>query len=153
MPFTPVIPSSYQTDRQDLNDALAAIIDAFIQSEDYAVGRVFASEMPDSFTGEGPMIVLGDITERIRHTMSLRITVFSGDLFYVDWFTDRAEYNRRVNTFADRMRDLFTYNVSTVNPSAELRQVGFEEGEFRQGQLVFGAPSVKWEYTIQEGYQ
>lgn len=152
MPYAPVIPASYQSNRQDLNDALAAIIDAFIASENYTVGRKFQSEIPDSFTGEGPLIVLGDITETIQHTMQLRITRFSGDLFYVDWLTDRAEYNTRVNTFADRMRDLFTYNVSTVNADAELRQIGFEEGEFRQGQLVFGAPSVKWEYIIQEGY-
>lgn len=153
MPFTPVIPTSYQTDRQDLNDAIAAIIDAFIVSENYGVGRKFQSEIPDSFTGEGPLIVLGDIVEEIQHTMSLRITKFSGDLFYVDWFTDRAEYNARVNRYADRMRDLFTENRSTVNSNAELRQVGFREGEFRQGQLVFGAPSVQWEYIIQEGYQ
>ena len=153
MTFSPVIPSSYQTNRQDLNDALAAIMDAFISSENYAVGRKFMSEIPDSFTGEGPLIVLGDINEEIQHTMQVRITRFSGEVFYVDWFTDRGEYNARVNRFADRMRDLFTANVSTVNTNAELRQIGFSEGTFQQGQLVFGAPSVKYQYIIQEGYQ
>jgi len=153
MPYTPVIPASYQTNRQDLNDAIEALIDAFIVSESYAVGRVFVSELPDSITGEGPMIVLGDITETIRHTMQLRITTFNGDLWYLDWWTDRVETNARVNRWADRMRDLFTYNVSLVNANAELRQIGFEEGELRQGNIVVNAPHITFQYVVQEGYQ
>lgn len=153
MPYVPVIPASYQTNRQDLNDALEAIVNAFIVSESYAIGRKFQSEMPDTLTAEGPLIVLGDITEAIQHTMQLRITTFTGTLIYVDWMTDRQEYNTRVNRFADHMRDLFTYNRSTVNPDAVLQQTGFEEGEMQLGNMVFGVPSVTYTYVIQEGYQ
>jgi len=153
MSFTPVIPSSYQTDRQDLNGAIAALIDAFILSESYAVGRIFWSEVPASLTGEAPMIVLGDIVESVSHDMQVRITTFTGTLWYIDWITDRAEFNTRVNRWADRMRDLFTYNVSLVNPKAELRQTGLQESELRQGDIVVGAPSLTFQYIVQQGYR
>lgn len=152
MTYTPVIPASYQTDRQDLNDALGVLIDAFIVSESYAVGRKFMSEMPDSLTGEGPLIVLGDITETVQHTMQLRITTFSGSIFYIDSFPSRTEYNTRVNAFADRMRDLLTYNVQ-ITGKGELRQVSFAEDERQQGRIIVGAPHVDYEYIVQEGYQ
>jgi len=96
MSFTPIIPSSYQSDRQDLNEAIQALIDAFIQSQSYAIGRIFWSELPASLTGEGPMIVLGDINEVIRHDISLRTTVWSGAIWYIDWLTDPDETNTRV---------------------------------------------------------
>jgi hypothetical protein len=67
--------------------------------------------------------------------------------------TERQEYNTRVNTFADRMRDLFTYNRSTVNPNAELFQEGFTEGQIALGNIVLGAPQLQYRYVIQEGYQ
>lgn len=153
MTYTPVIPGSYQSNRQDLNDALEAIINAFIASESYAIGRKFMSEMPDLVAGEGPLIILGDISEAIQHTMQLRITTFTGSLIYLDWITARGEYNTRVNRFADKMRDLFTYNRSTVNPDAVLQQTGFEEGEMQLGNLTFGVPQVNYTYVIQEGYQ
>jgi len=153
MPFTPVIPSSYQTNRADLDEALVAIVDAFIASESYAIGRKSASALPDLLTGEGPLIVVGDITEAIVHTMQLRITTFTGSILYVDWITDRQEYASRVNVFADRMRDLFTYNRSTVNPNAELFQTGFSEGDITLGNITLGAPELSFKYVIQEGYQ
>ena len=150
---TPIIPASYQTNRADLDAALVAMVDAFIASENYECGRKAMSSIPDSFTGEGPLVVVGDITEEITHTNSIRITRFTGTLYYIDWLTDRDEYAARVNRWADKMRDLFTYNVGVVSGYGELRQVGFQEGEFRQGQLVFGAPSIEFWYNIQEGYQ
>lgn len=153
MTFTPVIPASYQTDRQDLNDAMEAIINAFIVSESYAIGRKYASELPDLVTAEGPLIILGDITEAIEHTIQLRITKFTGSLQYLDWITARGEYNTRVNRFADHMRDLFTYNARTVNPDAELYQTGFTEGTLVVGNMTFGVPQVDFTYDIQEGYR
>jgi len=152
MPFTPVIPPSYQTDRQDLNDAMAALIDAFIASESYAIGRMFLTEVPDGYMGEGPLIVLGDIVETIEHTMQIRITTFTCSMFYIDLITDRAEVNTRINTFADRMRDLLTYNPQ-ITGKGELHQTGFSEDERTQGRFVFAAPHVDFEYVVQEGYQ
>lgn len=150
MSFTPIIPSSYQSDRQDLNEAIQALIDAFIQSQSYAIGRIFWSELPASLTGEGPMIVLGDINEAIRHDISLRTTVWTGAIWYIDWLTDPDETNTRVSVFADHMRDLFTANP-TITGRGLLQQVGFQEAELRQGELVFTAPQLLFTYTVQEG--
>ena len=55
MTFTPIIPSSYQEDRVELIAAIQALIDAFIASQNYTIGRIFWSELPASLTGEGPM--------------------------------------------------------------------------------------------------
>lgn len=150
MTFTPIIPSSYQSDREDLNLAIEALIDAFITSQDHTIGRIFWSELPASLTGEGPMIVLGDITETIRHDISLRTTVWTGAIWYIDWLTDPSETNTRVSIFADHMRDLFTANP-TITGRGLLQQVGFQEGELRQGQLVMTAPQLLFTYTVQEG--
>lgn len=151
MPLNPVvIPSSYQTNRQDLGDALEAIIDAFIASNSYAIVRKFWHELPATLMGEGPFVAMGDVTETIRHTEGLRITVFTGSLWYVDWLTDPQEYDSRVNVFADQMRDLFTANPSITNRGL-LEQTGFQVGELQQGSTRFGAPQLLYTYTVQEG--
>ena len=150
MPFVPIIPASYTTDRQDLNDALEALLDAFIASTSFAIVRKFWSELPNTLTGEGPFVAIGDITEDIKHDISLRTTVYSGSLWYVDWLTDPTEYNARVNVFADHMRDLFTANP-TITGRGLLQQVGFQEGELRQGTMNFGAPQLLFTYNVQEG--
>jgi len=145
-----IIPSSYQTDRQELNDALEAIIQAFIASTSYEVVKKFWSELPATLMGEGPFVALGDLTETIRHTEGLRITLFTGSLWYVDWITDPSEYNTRVNRFADMMRDLFTANP-TISSRGLLQQVGFQEGELHQGSATFGAPQLLFTFNVQEG--
>lgn len=153
MPYTPIAPTDTQTDRQDLCDALAAMVDAFIVANAWQVGRKFLAELPDSFFGEGPLIVIGAITERVAHDIQTRTTLFSGSLFlFGPSQASHAEYRALVNAFADKMRDWFTANVRLPNPGAgELRQVGFLEDERTQGRFVFGAPHVDWEYVIQEG--
>jgi hypothetical protein len=152
MTYSPIIPTDYQTDRQDLNDALAAIVDAFIASESYKVGRMFVSEMPDSFTAEGPLIVLGDIDEQVSFTDQSWATLFSGKIIYIDWMTDRVEYNARVNVWADKMRQLLAVNRSTVNPAAILQQTGFNDGiETRQGSIIVGAPEIAFTYHVRRG--
>jgi len=149
-PFSVVIPSSYQEDREQLNQALLAILDAFIASTSFTIIRKAWSELPAMLQGEGPFVALGDITETITHDISLRTTVYSGSIWYIDWLTDREEYNTRVNVFADHMRDLFTANP-TITGRGLLQQVGFQEGELQQGQAVFGAPQLTFTYTVQEG--
>lgn len=152
MPLDPVIPDEYQTDRADLFTALESLLTAFIASESYEVGRKYWNELPDSFTGEGPIIAVGDVTEDIAHDMQLRLTTYRGTLWYIDFLTDRQEYRARVNRWADRMRDLFTYNAGIVG-QGELRQVGLQEGELRQGNVTLGAPALTFEWKVQEGYQ
>ncbi len=151
MPFTPILPTDYQSDRQDLNDAIEAIIGAFISSQGYAIGRKFMSEVPESLTGEGPLIALGDVTEEIRFTAQLWITTFTGSMYWIDWLTDRQESNNRANVFADHMRSLFAVNRSTVNGAAVLQQTGFTEGELRQGNIVMNAPQLHYTYVVQRG--
>lgn len=145
-----VIPSSYTSDRQELQQALGLIIDAFIASTSFAIIRKFWSELPNTLTGEGPFVAIGDITEAITHDISLRTTLYTGSLWYVDWLTDPEEYNNRVAVFADHMRDLFTANP-TITGRGLLQQTGFQEGELRQGTLVFGAPQLLFSYNVQEG--
>jgi len=151
MPLNPVvIPSSYQTNRQDLDDALEAIMNAFIASNSYAIVRKFWHELPATLAGEGPFVAVADVQETIRHTEGLRITLFTGSMYYVDWITDPIEYNTRVNLFADQMRDLFTANPTITNRGL-LQQTGFQTGELSQGNLRFGAPQLLFTYNVQEG--
>ena len=150
MSFTPIIPSSYQEDRVELIAAVQALIDAFIVSQSYSIGRIFWSELPASLTGEGPMIVLGDINEAIKHDISLRTTVFTGTIIWVDWLTDPDEASARAAVFADHMRDLFTANP-TITGRGLLEQVGYQEAELRQCQLTFNAPQLLFTYTVHEG--
>lgn len=145
-----VIPSSYQSNRQELDDALEAIIDAFIASNSYAIVRKFWHELPRTLTGEGPFVAVLDVNETITHTEGLRITLFTGSLVYVDWLTDPQELNTRINTFADQMRDLFTANPTITNRGL-LQQVGFRVGEMSQGNLRFAAPELMFTYNVQEG--
>ncbi len=155
MAYTPVIPSEYQQDRQDLHDVISAIMDAFIASENGQVGRAYAASFPASLQGELPLIVMGDIEEAIVHTTQLRITTFTGTVWYVDRFPEREAYSTRVNTWADRMRDLFTANGHIVlddGLEAEMHQTTVQEGELRQGNVVFGAPGLTFVMTVQRGY-
>lgn len=145
------IPSSYNTDRADLYEALEALLDAFILSESYAVGRAYRSSL-ETLTGEVPVVVLGDVTEAVVHDMQTRRTVFAGTMWYIDWMTSREEYVARVNAWADRMRDLFTYNARLLE-TGELVQTGFAPGELAQGKVVLGAPSIAFEWRVQEGYR
>lgn len=153
MTFSPVIPSSYQSDRQDLMGALQAIVDAFIVSQSYAIGRQYQSALPDLMSAEGPLIVVGEVQETVKHDWQTRITTFQGTLFYVDFITDRQQVADRVDVWADHMRDLFTYNAKTVNPNAVLEQYGLQEGELTVGSLIYTAPSILFTYTVQGGYQ
>lgn len=155
MTYTPNIPATYQQDRQDLNDVIEAIVRAFMASENYQIGRAYASEFPAGLQGELPLIVLGDIEEQIVHTTQLRITTFTGTLWYIDQFPERSAYNTRVNAFADKMRDLFSANGHITladGLEAEMHQTTFQEGELRQGNVVFGAPGLGFTMTVQRGY-
>lgn len=151
MPIVVTLPPSYNTDRQDLNDALEAIVEAFITSTSYAIVRKYWSELPASLTGEGPFVAQGDITETVTTTDQGTIIVrYSGALWYIDVLTDPSEYNTRVNTFADHMRDLFAYNI-TVLPQGILTQLGLTEGELPQGTVRMGAPQLTFEFIVQRG--
>ena len=69
---TPIIPSSWTSARQLLNEALEALITAFIENTDWQVVRKFWSELPQSVTAEGPAAILTEVTETIRHDSGTR---------------------------------------------------------------------------------
>lgn len=152
MTFSPIVPiTHWETNRQDLNDALSAMIASF-QGVVPGVVRKTWSEIPASFTGEVPLIYLGDITETIVHDAGLRHTLFSGSLGYVDSAPDNQEANTRANTFADYMRELFTANDHLVSGTGILQQTGLREVAESQGPLRgFMHLVIDFTYTVQEG--
>lgn len=151
--YTATIPSNSQTDRQDLNDAMSAILAAFITVHPTVV-RKYWSEVPPTIVGEGPFVYLGDITEAVAHDMQTRGTVFSGHIGYVDTLADMPATNRRVNVFADFMRDMFTSNSRITSQSGStglLEQRGFQEGEITQGNARLTDCRLFFTYSILRG--
>lgn len=148
------IPTTYNTNREDLYRAVEALIEAFIASEDYEVGRAYRSAL-ETLTGEVPVVVLGDVSETIVHDAQTRRTVFGCTMWYIDWMTSREEYIARVNRWADRIRDLFTYNARILRDETdgELVQTSFTPGELTQGKVTLGAPSITFELRVQGGYR
>lgn len=152
MTFSPIIPiSNWETDRQDLNDALSAMIASF-QAVVPDVVRKAWTEIPASLTGETPLIYLGDITETEHHDSGTRVTQFAGTLQYVDSSPDNQEANNRANTFADYFRELFTANYHLVSGRGILQQIGLREIRADQGPLRgFMALELSYTYVIQDG--
>ena len=118
MVFPVVTPANLSPSRQALNDALAAILVAFITANPTVV-RKYWSEVPASLNGEAAFVYQGPINETITHDAGTRSTLFRGTLGYVDFLADPEETNTRVNTFADFMREWFTANYHIlVNTSS-----------------------------------
>ncbi len=109
MTFPIVTPVNLSPSRQALNDALSALLTAFIAANPTVV-RKYWSEVPQSLTGEGPFVYQGPINETIVHDVGTRSTLFTGYIGYVDILADPQETNTRINAFADFMREWFTAN-------------------------------------------
>ena len=77
---TPVIPTSYQSNRAQLSAALIALMDAYLVSAPTVVRKSWAA-MPATLTGEGPFVFVGPVNESIRHSEGLRFTEFSGSVY------------------------------------------------------------------------
>lgn len=150
MTFTAVTPAAFSTPRQDMHDALQAIVDLFITDTSYAIVRKFWHEIPPTLGAEGPFVAIGEVIEEIVHTEGTRITQLTCQLYYVDLITDAQEYARRVNTFADKMRDYLTANARIISRGM-LQQTGFAETEVRQGPAQLGAPYATVTYRVMEG--
>lgn len=123
--YSPVIPSTWDPTRQRINDFLEVIVTAF-QAAVPGVIRKQWSEVPASFSGENPLIYLGDIVETITHDQGLRATLFSGTIGYVDRSPDNQEANTRSNSFADYMREVFTANAR-IYSTGIFQQTGLAE--------------------------
>lgn len=150
MPYAPVIPVTWDPTRQDVNDFLYSIIAAF-QSAVPGVVRKQWSEIPQSFTGETPLVYLGALSEEISHDMGLRTTTFIGQIGYVDISPDNQEANTRANSFADYFREVFTANARILPPGI-FQQTGLHEQPATQGPLQgFMHLVVDFTYRVQEG--
>jgi|GEM_PF-2684173 len=151
MPYSPVVPiTKWETNRQDLNDALTAMIAAF-QAVVPNVIRVQYSEIPASMTGEVPLVYLDAITETILHDKGLRGTTYSGSIGYIDTSPDNEEANTRANIFADYMRELFTANARVLT-NGILQQTRLAEAPASQGPLTgFMHLVLDFEYVVQQG--
>lgn len=151
MTYNPVVPTSrWETDRQDTNDFLSEMIEAFRSTVPGVVRKVW-TEVPESSTGEVPLVYLGEITETITHDSGLRGTVYSGVIGYVDVSPSNEQANTRANTFADYMRELFTANAR-IKPPGILAQTGLREGTWEQGPLRgFMHLLLDWQYVTQQG--
>ena len=141
MPYTVVIPGSWNPSRQALNDILSAMIASFMTAVPGVIRRYW-SELPASLTGEGPFVYQGPINENIVHDQGTRQTTYTGYIGYVDVLADPVETNTRCNAFADYMRELFTANArislgaaGTGSVDAILQQTGITDGpsELTQG--------------------
>lgn len=165
MTITAVIPTTFQTDRQDVHDLLVSIGNmwiAYCQTHftglSAGVVRKVWHTLPEDLSGEGPFVYISEITERITHDMQTRVTVFEGGLGYVDTLGDPEETDTRINAFSDYMRDVFTANVRTIESDTG-RSGMFEQVEaadtnpLHEGPYPFGHFMIRWRYVVQGGYR
>jgi len=158
MTFPVNVPANLSPSRQALNDALSAIIAAFMTANP-AVVRRYWSELPASLNGEAAFVYQGPINETITHDSGVRGTLFHGSLGYVDIIVDPEETNTRINTFADFMREWFTANYHIlINTSsgpyyAVLQETMFVDGptELTQGSTHMTDARLEFECKVQEG--
>lgn len=158
MVFPVVTPANLSPSRQALNDALSAIMAAFITANPTCVRRYW-SEVPASLNGEAAFVYQGPINEAITHDSGLRSTVFTGSLGYVDFLADPSETNTRVNTFADFMREWFTANYhilvsTTTGPYyGVLQETAFIDGptELVQGNTRMTDARLEFTFNPLEG--
>lgn len=130
-----VVPTTLWTPtRQTLNDVLGQMVAAF-QAVVPDVIRKQWSEIPASYTGEVPLIYLGDVVEAYSFSAGLRQTIYTGFIGYVDVSPDNPEANTRANTFVDYMRELFTANIHAVSDQGVLAPAGIREVPASQGPL------------------
>ena len=160
MTITAVLPTSYQTNRQNVHALLIAIADAWIaycqtnlatMFHNQGVVRVAWHHLPEDLSGEGPFVYIGDIRERVTHDQQTRLTVFSGTLGYVDVLADPFETDDRVNAFSDYMRDIFTANARQLDPGMFQQTGASDAPDVREGPYPFAHFVVDWTFTVQEG--
>ncbi len=146
-----VIPTTWDPTRQIVNDFLDQIIAGF-QSAVPGVVRKQWSEIPQSLTGETPLVYLAEINETEVHDAGLRVTTFAGTIGYVDVASDNQEANTRANSFADYFREVFTANAR-IYSTGIFQQLGLRDGvPIGQGPLIgFQHLVVDYTFVLQEG--
>ena len=153
MTFPVNVPANLSPSRQALNDALSAILAAFMTANPTVVRRYW-SELPASLNGEAAFVYQGPINETIAHDAGTRSTTFRGSLGYVDFIGDPEETNTRCNTFADFMREWFTANYHIlVNTSSGpyygiLEQTALIDGPTELVQGSTRMTDVRLEFTF-----
>lgn len=147
----PVLPTDWQTQRQDIQAAITAMVNLFVASYANYIRKVW-QERPQSATGEGPFIYIGRIIETITHDAGLRQTKFAGRIGYVDVLADPSETNTRINVFGDFMREVMTANARML-PAGIFQEEGFDDSpEFKQGASVYLTDvQIDWTFVVLEG--
>ena len=158
MTFPVNVPANLSPSRQALNDALSAILAAFMAANPRVVFKYW-SEVPPSLNGEAAFVYQGPINETITHDSGTRSTLFRGTLGYVDFLADPSETNTRVNTFADFMREWFTANYHILVSTSSgpyygiLQETAFYDGptELVQGNTRMTDARLEFTFNPLEG--
>ena len=150
MTYTPVIPTTWDPTRQNINDFINAIIAGFQAAVPNVIRKQW-SEIPATYAGEVPLVYLGDIVEAITHDAGLRVTVFTGSIGYIDVSPDNQEANTRANSFADYMREVFTANAR-IYSTGIFEETGLDEQPASDGPMRgFMHLVLRYTFTLQEG--
>ena len=149
MPFTVVIPTLFQTNRADLQDAIQAMVSSFQTAHPGIVNQMWQAR--PAGPGEFPLVYIGKIDETVTHDAGLRVTTFTGSIVYVDTLAFAPETNDRSNVFLDYMRDLFSANAQVFSTGI-LEETGVTEAELPWGPSVeTTGTALLWRFVIQEG--
>lgn len=149
---TAALPSVWQTDRQDIQNAITQMAALFVTTYPGYVLKVSQERPTDPATGEVPLIYIGRIREVILHDQGTRQTTFEGEIGYCDRQVPPDEWNTRANIYADFMREVMTVNARML-PAGIFEETGFDDApEVKQGTSVFASDvQISWRYVILEG--
>jgi hypothetical protein len=154
MPYIPVIPSNLQSDRQDLRNAIMALLGAVQTAKPGIINQAWRAR--PAGVGEFPLAYISDINESSIHDGGTRTSTFTGSIVYVDTLSNATETKARVDIFLDYIRDLLTANYDIVAqevPSAgKFEQIGVTDVEESWGTNVeTAATAILWRIVMQRG--
>lgn len=155
---TPVLPSQWQTDAQDVHNAILDILTTFTAAYPGYIRQV-RHALPQSITAEGPFLYLGRIREALAYSggdstigYGLVQTRFEGEIGYVDVLVDPEETDARILVVRDALRQLFVVNARVL-PAGIFQMTTMDDGpELQAGtnvrltNVLFG-----WQFVILRG--
>lgn len=137
--------------RQDVNDALAAVLTSF-QSANPGLLRHVYTERPGSFaTGELPCAWVDAEPETISYTAGTRTRTIGATVGIADASPEAEEFSDRINFLVDALVDAYTAAYAQAGPGSLLQLSAVQDVDIPEGavhlsgvQLVF-APTFKTE--------
>lgn len=147
---TVVVPTQWQTDRQDVHSAILAMLAAFMAAYPGYI-RTVHHALPASLTGEGPFLYIGDIRESLLHSGQVDQRVFRGQLAYVDTISDPEEVDDRVNVLSDALTQLLIVNARML-PQGYFAQTDLDDStELDQGPVRMTNVVLSWMFVVNRG--